>query len=105
MVVRGAAGAALAPPAETTILLVALYLAIGADDFVALVHRALKIRRSDPVVVEADAHAVVEIHAHLHGVVGIDAVAHEALLLADGGERDRLALVVVINQIDPVRSH
>ena len=58
----------------------------------------------DPVVVEVDAHAVVEIHAHLHGVVGVDAVAHEALLLADGGERDRFALVVGVNQVRPVRA-
>src|SRR5439155_20078596 len=72
---------------------------------VALVYRPLEVGRRDPVVMEIDAHAVVEIDAHLHGVVGVDAVAYEAFLLADGGERDRLALVVMINQIDPMRPH
>src|ERR1019366_2668517 len=101
MSVRRAAAAAPAPPAQTAVLLVTLHLAIRADDFVALVHRPLELGRCDPVVVEADAHPVLEIHPYLHGVVGVDALAHKPLLLAHGSERDRLAVVVVINQIHP----
>ena len=86
MVVRRARAAASAPPAEAAILLVAFHLAIRADDFVALVHRAFEVGRCDPVVVEIDAHAVLEIDADLDGVVRVDAVAQEPFLLADGGQ-------------------
>ena len=86
-------------------MLVAFHLAVGADDLVTLVDRAFKIRRRAPVIVEVHAHAVGEIHADLHGVVGVDAVAHEAFLLVDGAQGDGLALVVVVDQIHPMRPH
>ena len=103
MVVGGPAAPAIAPEAETPVLLVALHLAVGADDFVALVHRTLEVLRGDPVVVKIDAHPVLELHAHLDGVVGVDPAADETLLLTDRGEGDGLALVVAVNEVGPVR--
>jgi len=95
--IGGAAAAAGAPPAQAAVLLVALDLAVRADDFVALVDRPLEAGRGDPVIVEGDAQAVGEVNPHLHRVVGIDAVTHQPPFLADGRERDRLAPVVVVN--------
>src|SRR5436190_14924983 len=102
MIVRGVRTAAVMPPTEAAVLLVALHLAVRAYDFVALVYRSFEVGRRDPVVVEVDAHAVIKVHTHLHGVVSVDAVAHEALLLADGRERHWFALEVMIDQIHPV---
>src|SRR5580765_4335534 len=102
MIVRGAAAAAFVPPTETPILLIALYLPIRSDNFMSLVHRSFKIGRRDPIVMEIDAHAVLEIHPDLHGVVCLDSVAHQTLLLAHCRQGNRFALVIMPDQIHPM---
>src|SRR6516162_5810685 len=105
MIVGGAAAAALVPPTEAAILLVTFHFAVGAHDFVALVHGTFKVGWSDPVIVEVDAHTVLEIHADLDGVISVDTVSLQTALLADGGKRRRFALEIVIDEVDPVRPH
>src|SRR5581483_4529270 len=102
MIVRRARFVACVPPAESAILLVALDLPVGTDDLVSLVYRPLEFRRRHPVVVKVDAHPVLELDPHLHGVVGVDPLANEALFLADGTEGYRLAAVIAVNQVVPV---
>src|SRR5436190_13095991 len=102
MVVRCARATAVIPETEPSILLVAFHFAIRSDDFMSLIDRPFKILRRDPVVVEIDTHAVLEFDAHLHSVVGIDAVAHEAFLLSNRRERNWFAFVIAVNQIGPV---
>src|ERR1051325_8738891 len=101
MIIGGAAAAPFVPPAKTPILLVALHFSIGSDNFVPLVHRAFEVRRSDPVIMKIDAHAVLEIHSHLDSVISIDAVTLQPPLLSHGSQRGGLATIIMIDQIDP----
>src|SRR5690348_16698710 len=103
MIIRRATSSAFVPPTKTAILLVAFHLAIRAENFMALVHRPFEIGGGNPVVMEIDAHPVFEIDAHLHGVVGVDAVANQAFFLANGRKRRGFASVIMINQIGPMR--
>src|SRR2546425_2095382 len=102
-VCRSAPGAGV-PVAEAAVLLVRFDLSLGPDDFVPLVDRPFEVRRGDPVVLEVDAHAVGEVDAHLHGIIRVDRIAREALLLPDGSERDRLRAIVAVKQVGPVRA-
>src|SRR5437667_10592760 len=105
MIVRRTAAAALVPPAEPAVLLITFDFAINAHDFMALVYRPFEIGRRDPVIMEIDAHAIGEIHPYLDGVIGIDALADQPLFLSHRGQRDRLGLIIMPNQIDPMRPH
>src|SRR5882672_5821268 len=104
MVVGGPASAFAMPPAEPAILLVALDLAIRSHNLMALIDRSFEIRGGDPIVMEIDAHAIGEIHPHLDGVVGVDAIAQQTFFLADCRKRHRLAAVIMIDQVNPMRS-
>src|SRR6267378_5121618 len=104
MIVGRPASTTLVPPAEPAVLLVAFNLAMGSDDFMALVYRAFEIGRCYPIIVEVEAHPVGEIHSHLHRVIGINPLLQKAFFLPHGGERHWLALIIVIHEIHPMRS-
>src|SRR5215469_3229881 len=104
MIVGGAAAAALVPPAKAAILLIAFHFAVCSHDFMALIHGPLKVWWGNPIVLKVHAHSIFEIHSHLDSVVGIDAVAFQASLLTDSRQRYRFTLIIVADQIDPMRT-
>src|SRR6266404_4107394 len=104
MIVCGPASTTLIPPANSAILLVTFNLAMDSDDFMALVDRSFEIGRRYPIIMEVDTHPIGEIHSHLHRVIGIYPLGKKTLFLPDGGKRHWLAFIVVIDQIDPMRS-
>src|SRR5262249_37373722 len=102
MGIGGAATTVFFPPPKTPVLLITFDVAVRTDNFVSLIDGAFETRRRDPVVVKMHAEAVIKIDAHLHRVISVDAVAHEALFLADRRERNGLGLVIMANQVDPM---
>src|ERR1043166_2055478 len=104
VVICRAAAAATVPPPQAPILLVALDLSIRPNNFVALIHRAFKIRWRDPIIEEVDAHPIIEIDSHLDGVVSIDSIPRQPFPLSDCSKRHRLGFVIMKNEIDPVRT-
>src|SRR3954453_6454558 len=102
MIVGSPRAAAFAPPAKAAILLVAFYFSVSSQDFVTLIYRPFEIGRCYPIVMKIDAHPVIEIDANLDCIVGVNPVAFQSLLLANGRQRYRLALVIMPDQIDPM---
>src|SRR6266700_2625021 len=104
MIVGRPASTTLVPPAEPAVLLVAFHLSMCSDDFMALVYWSFEIGRCYPIIVEVDAHPVREVHSDLYRVISINPLRKKAFFLPNGGERHWLALIIVIDQIDPMRS-
>ncbi len=104
MSIDSPAAAALVPVTQSAELLVAFHFPVRSDDFVALVDRSLEVRRRDPIILKVNAHAVGIIDAHLHRIVSVYTVPGEPLLLADSRERNRFAVVIMPDQIDPMRA-
>src|ERR1044071_3202882 len=104
MIIGCAAASALVPPAEPTVLLIALDFALNTHDFVTLINGSFEIIRCDPIIVKVDTHPIGIIHADLYRVISINPAGGQVFLLSDGSERDRFAVVVVRNEIDPMCS-
>src|SRR3954470_21047405 len=105
MVIGRAACITLVPPTEAAILLVAFDFPICSHDFMPLIYRPFELRWSDPVVVEINAHPVGVIHSDLNCVVSIYSLPRESLFLPNSRQRTRLGMVIVMDQINPMRAN